>query len=241
MHDSLHTTSCRAKLCISNSSAAFGASENPLITILGSGVRKLTTVPTFRYPVRMVSLQLGYARVSTDPQSLHAQIDDLVAVGVPVEHIYTDKMSGSKADRPGLEKLLAVAREGDTITVVALDRLGRSIVHAIETIELLNQRGIVLKSLREHIDFSTPTGKLMATIFSALAEYELALIRERSAAARAAATARGMQTGRPRSLSDEQVQLARRMHESGENISTISRAMNVSRATIYRALEETTA
>ena len=185
----------------------------------------------------MPSLQLGYARVSTHPQSLDQQIDALVAAGVPEDRIYTDRMSGAKSDRPGLANLLEVAREGDIITVVALDRLGRSIVHAIETIELLNQRGIVLRSLRENLDFSTSTGKLMATIFSALAEYELALIRERSAAARAAAAARGKQTGRPRSLSDDQVQLAHRMHESGENVATIARTLRVSRATIYRALD----
>ena len=195
------------------------------------------SVADFRYTGLMATLQLGYARVSTDPQSLDQQIDALVAAGVPEDRIYTDKMSGAKSDRPGLARLLDVAREGDTITVVALDRLGRSIVHAIQTIEILNERGIILRSLRENLDFSTPAGRMMATIFSALAEYELALIRERSAAARAAATARGKQTGRPRSLSDEQVQLAQRMHESGENISTISKTLGVSRATVYRSLE----
>ena len=126
------------------------------------------SVADFRYSLSMTSLQLGYARVSTDPQSLDQQIDALLAAGVPEDRIYSDKMSGVKSDRPGLERLLDVAREGDTITVVALDRLGRSIVHAIETIELLNRRGIVLKSLREDLDFSTPAGRLMATMFSAL-------------------------------------------------------------------------
>lgn len=199
------------------------------------------SVADFRYSLSMTSLQLGYARVSTDPQSLDQQIDALLAAGVPEDRIYSDKMSGVKSDRPGLERLLDVAREGDTITVVALDRLGRSIVHAIETIELLNRRGIVLKSLREDLDFSTPAGRLMATMFSALAEYELALIRERSAAARQAAAARGKQTGRPRVLSDEQVQLASRMNAAGESISTISSTLGVSRATVYRALERVTA
>jgi DNA invertase Pin-like site-specific DNA recombinase len=200
-------------------------------------VAEIASSADFRYNVRMTSLQLGYARVSTDPQSLDQQIDALVAAGVPPENIYSDKMSGTKADRPGLERVLEIARDGDTITVTALDRLGRSIVHAIQTIELLNQRGIVLKSLRENLDFSTPTGKLMATIFSALAEYELALIRERSAAARASAAARGKQTGRPRSLSVDQVRLAQRMHDTGESVSMISRTLGVSRATIYRAIE----
>lgn len=189
-----------------------------------------------RYYLNMTSLQLGYARVSTDPQSLDQQLDALIAAGVDEARIYTDKMSGARTDRPGMTKLLDVAREGDTIVVVALDRLGRSMMHVIETIELLNERGIVLRSLRESIDFSTPTGKMMAAVFAAMAEYERDLIKERAAAARAAASARGRQTGRPKSLSNDQVQLAQRMHEGGESISTIGKALGVSRATVYRAV-----
>jgi len=184
----------------------------------------------------MTSLQLGYARVSTDPQSLDQQLDALVVAGVSEDRIYSDKMSGARTDRPGLTKLLDVAREGDTIVVVALDRLGRSMMHVIETIELLNERGIILRSLRESIDFSTPTGKMMAAVFAAMAEYERDLIKERAAAARAAASARGRHTGRPRSLTDDNVQLAKRMHGSGETISTIGKALGVSRATVYRAV-----
>lgn len=189
-----------------------------------------------RYPRDMTSLNLGYARVSTDPQSLDQQFDALLAAGVDERHVYSDKMSGSRTDRPGLTKLLDVAREGDTIVVVALDRLGRSLSHIIETVELLNERGIVLRSLRESIDFSTSTGRMMAAIFGALAEYERALISERAAAARAAASARGRQTGRPRLLTDDQVQLARRMHENGESVSIIGKTLGVSRATVYRAV-----
>jgi len=188
----------------------------------------------------MTSLQLGYARVSTDPQSLDQQLDALVAAGVDEKRIYTDKMSGSRTDRPGLAMLLDVAREGDTIVVVALDRLGRSMMHVIETIEVLNARGIVLRSLRESIDFSTPTGKMMAAVFAAMAEYERDLIKERAASARAAASARGKQTGRPRALTDDQVRLARRMHESGENITTIGKTLGVSRATVYRVIGSAT-
>lgn len=185
----------------------------------------------------MTSLHLGYARVSTDPQSLDQQLDALLAAGVEEKNVYTDKMSGSRTDRPGLTRLLEMAREGDTIVVVALDRLGRSMMHVIETIELLNERGIILKSLRESIDFSTPTGKMIATLFAAMSEYERALIKERAAAARAAASMRGKQTGRPKALNDDQVALAQRMHDSGENVTTIGKTLNVSRATVYRALE----
>jgi DNA invertase Pin-like site-specific DNA recombinase len=188
----------------------------------------------------MASLQLGYARASTDPQSLDQQFDALVAAGIDENHVYSDKMSGSRTDRPGLAKLLDVAREGDTIVVVALDRLGRSMMHVIETVEVLNARGIVLRSLRESIDFSTPIGKMMAAVFAAMAEYERDLIKERAAAARASASARGKQTGRPRSLTEDQVQLARSMHANGESISTIGKTLSVSRATVYRCLETAT-
>lgn len=185
----------------------------------------------------MSELKFGYARISTSTQLLDQQLDELRAAGVSDEHIYTDRMNGTRTDRPGLERLLSAARDGDTIVVVALDRLGRSLVHMIETIDQLEQRGIRLTSLRENIDFGTPTGRLMAAVFASLAQYEQELIRERAAAAREAAAARGRRSGRPRALSDEQVQLAQRMRESGETITTIGRTLGASRATIYRSLE----
>lgn len=185
-----------------------------------------------------MNLTFGYARVSTVSQTLDQQFDALVAAGVETERIYSDQLSGARTDRPGLTALLATARPGDQIVVVALDRLGRSMIHVIQTIEDLVARGIVLRSLRENLDFGTPTGRMMAGIFASLAEYERELIRERAAAARAAAAARGRHIGRPRALSADQVQLARRMHESGENVTTISRALSVSRATVYRAIEQ---
>jgi len=179
---------------------------------------------------------LGYARVSTDPQSLDQQIDALRAAGVDEDRIFSDKLSGAKTDRPGLHAMLATAREGDTVVVVALDRLGRSMSHVIRTIETLNERGIILQSLREKLDFGTASGRMMAGIFACLAEYERELIKERAAAARQAAAARGRHTGRPRALRDDQVELAGRMHDSGESVSTIARVLEVSRATIYRSI-----
>jgi DNA invertase Pin-like site-specific DNA recombinase len=187
----------------------------------------------------MTTYTLGYARVSTDPQSLDQQFDALIAAGLDEARIYSDKMSGSRSDRPGLESLLGAAREGDTIVVVALDRLGRSMAHVIQTVQLLQERGIVLRSLRENIDFSTPTGRMMDGIFACLAEYERELIKERAAAARKAAAARGRQSGRPPVLDTSQVQLARRMLTAGESVSEIARALSVSRATIYRATSVT--
>lgn len=180
----------------------------------------------------MTAQHLGYMRVSTTAQHLEQQEDALRAVGV--DRIFQDKMSGSRDDRPGLLALLDHARPGDTVTVVAIDRLGRSTVSVLQTIADLNQRGIVLRSLREGIDFSTPVGQAVAGIMASLAEMELALIRERAAAAREAARARGRQTGRPRVLSEPQAALARRLRASGEPIAIIARTLGVSRASVYR-------
>lgn len=180
---------------------------------------------------------LGYARVSTKKQTTDAQLDALVAAGVEPDRVYADVLSGARSDRPGLAALLNYAREGDTIVVVALDRLGRSLSHMVKTIEDLQARGVNLRSLREGIDFATPTGRLQAAIFSAMAEYERELIRERATAAREAAAARGRQVGRPRALSASQAETARRMRDGGFDVTSIAKTLAVSRATIYRAIE----
>jgi DNA invertase Pin-like site-specific DNA recombinase len=175
----------------------------------------------------------GYSRVSTARQTVDAQTDALVAAGA--ERIFTDTMSGIRDDRPGLKAMLDYAREGDVVVVVALDRLGRSLSGVIRTIEELEKRGIVLRSLREQIDFSTATGRLQAAIFSAMAQYERELIRERAAVAREAALARGMRAGRQPVLTVEQLEVARRMRATGETVRTICATFpQASRATIYR-------
>jgi DNA invertase Pin-like site-specific DNA recombinase len=179
---------------------------------------------------------LGYARVSTSQQTLDQQRDALEAAGV--ERIFDDKMSGSRDDRPGLAALLDYARPGDTVTVVALDRLGRSLSGIIKTIEQLRERDIELRSLREGIDYSTPVGRMVAGIFASLAEYERTLINERSAAAREAAKARGKRVGRKPVLDTEKVALAKRMRANGESVSTLVSTLGASRATVYRALSE---
>lgn len=178
---------------------------------------------------------LGYVRVSTKRQSTDGQVDALVKAGVDPERIYSDVLSGARDDRPGLAALLAYAREGDEIVVVALDRLGRSLGHMVQTIRSLGERGVNLRSLREGIDFSTPTGRLQAALFSAMAEYERDLIKERAAAAREAAAARGRHVGRPRALTDEQVRTARTLRAAGTDITSIARALECSRASVYRA------
>lgn len=184
--------------------------------------------------------QLGYARVSTGHQSLDQQVDVLTAAGVDSTRVYSDKLSGpsTREQRPGLAALLDYAREGDAIVVVGIDRLGRNAAEVMTTIRELGGRGIVLRSLREGIDTSNATGRMVAGVLASLAELELELGRERRAASRDARKARGQSIGRPKALDQSKVALAQRMHTSGESASTIAAALGVSRATVYRVLAE---
>jgi DNA invertase Pin-like site-specific DNA recombinase len=185
--------------------------------------------------------QLGYARVSTVHQSLDQQTDALTAAGVDVARVYTDKLSGTstRQQRPGLAALLDYARQGDAIVVVGIDRLGRNAAEVMMTIRDLGERGIVLRSLREGIDTSNPTGRMVAGVLASLAELELELGRERRAAARDARRARGQSIGRPKALDASKAALVQRMHASGESATTIAATLGVSRATIYRVLAVT--
>ncbi|SHV60728.1 site-specific recombinase PinR [Mycobacteroides abscessus subsp. abscessus] len=194
-----------------------------------------TTVPVATGTV------LGYARVSTGHQSLDQQVDALTAAGVDTSRVYSDKLSGTstREQRPGLAALLDYARGGDAIVVVGIDRLGRNAAEVMSTIRELGERGIVLRSLREGIDTSNATGRMVAGVLASLAELELELGRERRTAAREARRARGQAIGRPKALDASKAALARRMHDSGEGASTIATALGVSRATIYRVLGET--
>ena len=184
--------------------------------------------------------QLGYARVSTGHQSLDQQTDALTAAGVDAERIYRDKLSGTstREQRPGLAALLDYARPGDAIVVVGIDRLGRNAAEVMTTIRELRDREIVLRSLREGIDTANATGRMVAGVLASLAEIELELGRERRAAAREARRARGQAIGRPKALDASKAALARRMHTSGEPVSTIAATLGVSRATVYRVLGE---
>jgi len=177
---------------------------------------------------------VGYARVSTDHQSLDSQRDALTTAGC--QRIFTDRLSGVRDDRPGLAKVLNYVRAGDTVVVIALDRLGRSLSGVIRTVETLTERQVLLCSLREGIDYSTPTGRMPAGIFAALAGYERDLMHERAAAARHAARLRGRHTGRPPRLNPEQIRQIRSLRDGGESINGLVAGYRVSRATIYRAL-----
>ena len=140
---------------------------------------------------------IGYARVSTADQTLDLQKDALQQAGCT--KIFTDTASGAKAERTGLDEALNYVRQGDTLVVWRLDRLGRSLTHLIDTITTLNNRKIGFKSITENIDTTTSGGKLIFHIFGALAEFERDIIQERTQAGLTAARARGRKGGRPKS------------------------------------------
>ena len=179
---------------------------------------------------------IGYARVSTDDQTLDLQRDALTKAGC--DRILTDTRSGATADRPGLADALTYARPGDTLVVWRLDRLGRSLRHLIETVTDLERRGVGFKSLTEAIDTTSPGGKLIFHIFGALAEFERDLIRERTNAGLVAARARGRKGGRPKvkAFADpKKLALAHQLYAAGQTpVDSICQMFKISRATFYR-------
>lgn len=174
------------------------------------------------------------------PLSHDQQLDALHAAGVDPERAYRHKLSGTstREQRPGPAALLDYARPGDAIVVVGIDRLGRNAAEVMTTIRELREREIVLRSLREGIDSSNATGRMIAGVLASLAELELELGHERRAAARETRRARGQHIGRPKALDKSKAALAQRMHASGESASTIAATLDVSRATFYRVLAE---
>lgn len=178
---------------------------------------------------------IGYARVSTFDQHTALQLDALRGVGVA--RIFEEKASGTRTDRPELAAALDYLRPGDTLVVWRLDRLGRSLKHLIETVAGLEERGIGFRSIHESIDTTTAAGRLVFHIFGALAEFERALIVDRTQAGLTAARERGAKPGRKPSLSPEQVDMVNALHTGGQHtVTAIADAVGVSRATIYRHL-----
>jgi len=178
---------------------------------------------------------LGYARVSTGAQDHALQHDALNAAGCL--RIFSDTASGALDDRPQLAELLGQLRDGDTLVVWRLDRLGRSLRHLIDTVTGLSDRGVGFRSLQESIDTTTPGGRLIFHVFAALAEFERELIRERTHAGLATARARGRKGGRPSVMTPAKLTVAREMYASREHtIAAIAAVVGVSRATLYRAL-----
>ncbi len=176
---------------------------------------------------------LGYARVSTDGQSLAAQLDQLHAAGAA--RVFRETASGAKADRAQLAKLLREVEHGDVVVVTRLDRLARSTRDLLNVLGSLAERGAMFRSLGDPwADTTTPHGRLMLTVLAGLAEFERELIRARTGEGRARAKAEGRKMGRPHKLTPHQQREARERHDKGESLSSIARSFNVHHATIGR-------
>lgn len=180
---------------------------------------------------------IGYARVSTKGQNLDRQIAALEAAGCT--RIFSDKKSGKNAEREELAKALDYIREGDTLVVPALDRLGRSIQDLIAIVGGLRKRGIGFTSLHESLDTTTPGGRLVFHVFAALAEFIRELIVQGTHEGLAAARARGERIGRPPAMNEEQIRHARSMLADPEaSIASIAKLLGVSRTTLYKYVPE---
>ena len=185
---------------------------------------------------------IGYARVSKSDgsQNLDLQIDALLSEGVTTENIYEDESSGKNTKRPGLDGCLKALREGDTLVIWKLDRLGRSLQHLVNTVQKLMDKNIGLKVLTgkgANIDTTTSTGKLMFGFFAALAEFERDLIIERTKAGLESARARGRKGGRKFSLTKSQIRMAQAaMGQKETVVSELCKELGTTRATLYRYL-----
>src|SRR3954453_6493874 len=180
---------------------------------------------------------VGYARISTNDQTVNIQRDALTKAGC--SKIFTDTASGAKSEREGLTEALSYVRAGDTLVVWKLDRLVRSLKDLIERIRQLNDRKIGFKSLTEQIDTTTSGGKLIFHVFGALAEFERDIIRERTNAGLAAARIRGKLGGRPKALSAEKIKLARRLYaDTGTSVAEICKILGISRHTLQRYVKD---
>lgn len=181
---------------------------------------------------------VGYMRVSTadDRQSTDLQRDALVAAGVDERHIYQDRVSGAKSDRSGLKQCLGYLKSGDTLVVWKLDRLGRSLTDLLQIVTDLGARGVGFRSLTEAMDTTTAQGRLLFSMFGALAEYERALIRERVRAGLDAAAKRGRRGGRPPAIDSEKLDQIKATLAGGASKASVCRSFGVSRSTLHDTL-----
>ena len=179
----------------------------------------------------------GYRRVSSLKQSYERQTKALHDAGIPDDRIYEDKMSGKFKSRPGLDAMMKVARRGDTITVSSLDRLGRTVLHILQTLEELEGRGVTVLSLKPGEQFEGVTGKLVRNIMASIAEWERENINERAAEARAAREAKGITSGRTKSvLIPMKIEAVRTVRTSGETVAYIVENQAMNRTSVYREL-----
>jgi DNA invertase Pin-like site-specific DNA recombinase len=177
---------------------------------------------------------LGYARVSTEEQHLDAQLSALEAAGA--ERIWSEKISGSKAQRPELKALLKQLRHGDVVTVTKYDRLSRSLQDLLTIVEVIQKNGAGFRSLAEDIDTTTPAGRLVFHVFASIAQFERERISERTKEGLVAARKRGRIGGRPPALSSERRAEVRKMRdEDGRGIAELARLFKVSPNTVRRA------
>lgn len=184
----------------------------------------------------MTSMIYGYARVSTNDQTTDLQRDALERAGC--DRILTDVASGARARRPELDHMLDLLREGDTVVVWKLDRLGRSMRNLVDLMATFDERGVRFRSLTESMDTSTPGGTLVFNIFGSLAQFERDLIRERTRAGLEAARARGRKGGRPAKLDEKQVREVRRLYKSRTvTVGQIAAMIHAGRPTVYRCLD----
>ncbi|MVM33722.1 resolvase [Spirosoma sp. HMF4905] len=180
-------------------------------------------------------MKIGYARVSTQDQNLSLQLDALKASGC--EKIFQEKASGAKVERTELQKLLEHVREGDTVVIWKLDRLGRSLPHLVELVSTLESRGIGLISLNDPIDTTTAQGRLVFRIFASLAEFEREVIKERTQAGLASARRRGQQLGRKKGLSKEaenKSRIAESLYKEKKlSVNEIAKQLGIAKPTLY--------
>lgn len=180
-------------------------------------------------------MKLGYARISTADQNLDSQVRALKKHGC--DQIFTDKASGAKSERPGLINLFKFLREGDTLVVWKLDRLGRSLSHLIHLMQKIERRNAYFYSMTENIDTSTSMGKLLFHFISSLAEFERNIIRERSKAGLVAARARGRFGGRQFKLNKEQVHRLKELHANKINtIPELCQMFSLTKQSLYNYL-----
>lgn len=186
-------------------------------------------------------MRFGYCRVSTREQNLDRQIEALEAEGIEAKNIFTDKISGVKEKRPGLDDMLSRLREGDTVVILSFDRLARSTKQLLEYVETFNEMGVDLISLHERVDTTTPQGKLFFTVSAAFAEFERSIIKQRQAEGIAVAKEQGRMKGRPK-VDPEKLEEAMALYGSGQySVERIQAITGVSSATIYRELNKANA